>query len=40
MRFARLIDRRGRVLGGPFGPRRLRRQSELAWLPRMVVQPD
>ena len=27
MRFARLIHRRSRVLGGPYGPRRLRRQS-------------
>jgi hypothetical protein len=28
VRFARLIHRRGRDLGGPYGPRRLRRQSQ------------
>jgi hypothetical protein len=28
VRFARLIHRRGRVLGRTFGPRRLRRQSQ------------
>jgi hypothetical protein len=38
VRFARLIDRRVRVLGGPGGPRRLRRQSELTrLLPRVVL---
>jgi Acetyltransferase (GNAT) domain len=37
VRFARLINRRGRAFWPAFGRRRLRRHLSLTWLPRRVV---